>query len=152
MKWTFARNINNMGMDGIVDINNQTLLCLCHEEQSKIILAALESTPPEGKGYCQCSFAMIMRGEDDKPYCSECKLLIDESPASPPVKDDWVSVSPKEKCDELIKKHNGKKDYALIVAEEFLDSGKHWEDWTKDDIAYANFWESVIKEIKKCMI
>lgn len=46
MKWTFVRNINNMGEDGIVDIENQTMLCICHEEQSKIILSALSAPPP----------------------------------------------------------------------------------------------------------
>ena len=28
--------------------------------------------------FCSCSFVMVMRGEDDKPYCSQCKLPIDE--------------------------------------------------------------------------
>ncbi len=41
MKYTFVRNINNMGEDGIVDIENETLICLCQEEQSKIIIPAL---------------------------------------------------------------------------------------------------------------
>jgi hypothetical protein len=27
---------------------------------------------------CSCPFVMIIRGEDDKPYCSSCKLLVDE--------------------------------------------------------------------------
>lgn len=47
-KYVFARNINNMGMDGIIDPNTQTLLCLCHDEQSKIILDALATTPHTG--------------------------------------------------------------------------------------------------------
>jgi hypothetical protein len=27
---------------------------------------------------CSCPFVMIIRGEDDKTYCSSCKLLVDE--------------------------------------------------------------------------
>lgn len=30
------------------------------------------------ESFCQCPFVMIMRREDDKPYCATCKLLIDE--------------------------------------------------------------------------
>ena len=30
--------------------------------------------------FCSCPFVMIMRGEDDKPYCGSCKLLVDEFP------------------------------------------------------------------------
>ena len=28
--------------------------------------------------FCKCSFSMIMRSKDDKPYCGSCELLIDE--------------------------------------------------------------------------
>lgn len=27
---------------------------------------------------CSCSFVMIMRSEDDKPYCGSCGLQVDE--------------------------------------------------------------------------
>jgi len=33
--------------------------------------------------YCECNFAMIMRGENDTPYCSECgKIIIQELDAA----------------------------------------------------------------------
>lgn len=40
-KYFFARNINNTDDTGIVDVETTELLCLCDEENSKIILAAL---------------------------------------------------------------------------------------------------------------
>ena len=28
--------------------------------------------------FCSCSFVMIMRSKDEKPYCGSCGLLVDE--------------------------------------------------------------------------
>lgn len=39
--YMFALNINDSGESGIVDIYSQTVLCLCSEDNSKIILHAL---------------------------------------------------------------------------------------------------------------
>lgn len=44
MKYAFATNINKTGTSGIVDVKTQTILCICTEETSKIILEALKSS------------------------------------------------------------------------------------------------------------
>ena len=41
MKYIFARNINEGNVSGIIDLEKQRIVCLCSEDNSKLILQAL---------------------------------------------------------------------------------------------------------------
>ena len=53
---------------------------ITEQELINAVEALLQQTHVSGRSeqFCSCSFVMIMRGEDDKPYCGSCKLLVDE--------------------------------------------------------------------------
>jgi len=42
MNYVFARNINNTGETGIVDVDTLTIICLCTETHSETLLQALK--------------------------------------------------------------------------------------------------------------
>jgi hypothetical protein len=41
-EYQFARKINSTKNEGIIDLKSMTLLCICNEENARIILAALK--------------------------------------------------------------------------------------------------------------
>lgn len=41
-----------------------------------------KSEPLSLSKYCECNFVMIMRGENDVPYCATCQKEVDERPVS----------------------------------------------------------------------
>lgn len=41
-EYVFAHNINNSGQSGIIDLNSKKIICFCTEENSKLLLEALE--------------------------------------------------------------------------------------------------------------
>ena len=49
MRYIFAKNINNTGETGIVDLTTFKLLCICDEANSKILLEALKLYSELGK-------------------------------------------------------------------------------------------------------
>jgi len=47
IKYLFGNNINGSGKDGIIDIKTFEVICYCTKEQSKLLLEALNTTPPQ---------------------------------------------------------------------------------------------------------
>lgn len=113
-KYVFARNINNMGRDGIIDPVNQTLLCLCYEEQAEILLKALNAAPPSDVVYSGEEFAEYANSKAGEIWkennfessaCRgayaqgmiDCKYLLSKSQPSPVYREPLFSYIPLEK-------------------------------------------------------
>jgi len=68
----FAKNINGKNLNGIINIKDQSILCLCSEDKAEIILKALRQ-PDVIKSVCEC--------RDPKPvwnakFCNNCNHVL----------------------------------------------------------------------------
>lgn len=58
---------NELGVTALVDQM---------DEIKRIVLADSKGSK---RKHCECSFVMIMRDKKDRPKCSQCGLLVDET-------------------------------------------------------------------------
>ena len=68
-KYIFGLNINKTGNDGIIDVESHKVLCICPEENAKIILEAIEKTNYQDK--CKGCGTSI----NQSYYCDHCNKL-----------------------------------------------------------------------------
>lgn len=79
MRYIFAKNINNTGKTGIVDLTTFKLLCICDEAGSELLLEALKLYDASGKGellICpKCKSSNSRKITDSTKECRDCGKL-----------------------------------------------------------------------------